>query len=83
LSLLEPSRCLVADAKQTNDAQDGCGAQVIFHVTIQNKSLDFPPTVPEELSGIGARCMKKDPADRPTMKEVVQELEKLDFTPHI
>ncbi|KAK9915712.1 hypothetical protein WJX75_003037 [Coccomyxa subellipsoidea] len=51
--------------------------QVIFHVTIQNKSLEFPPTVPEELSSIGAQCMSKDPVNRPTMKEVVAALEKL------
>lgn len=54
----------------------GC-LQVIFHVTIQNKSLEFPPTVPEELSSIGAQCMSKDPVNRPTMKEVVAALEKL------
>ncbi len=47
-------------------------------MTIQNKSLEFPPTVPEELSGIGAQCMSKDPANRPTMKEVVAALEKLE-----
>ena len=55
----------------------GC-LQVIFHVTIQNKSLEFPPTVPEELASIGAQCMSKDPANRPTMKEVVAALEKLE-----
>lgn len=54
--------------------------QVIFHVTIQNKSLEFPSTVPEELSNIGAKCMSKDPAERPTMKEVVETLEKLEPT---
>ncbi len=58
---------------------DVCPVQIIFHVTIQNKSLEFPPTVPPELSSIGSQCMKKDPADRPTMKEVVERLEKLDF----
>ncbi|BDA44406.1 probable mitogen-activated protein kinase kinase kinase 11 at C-terminar half [Coccomyxa sp. Obi] len=52
--------------------------QVIFHVTIQNKSLEFPSTVPEELSSIGAKCMSKDPAERPTMKEVVVALERLE-----
>lgn len=55
-----------------------CTLQVIFHVTIQNKSLEFPSTVPEELSNIGAKCMSKDPAERPTMKDVVATLEKLE-----
>lgn len=47
-------------------------------MTIQNKSLEFPPTVPQELASIGARCMSKDPAGRPEMKDVVTELEKLE-----
>ena len=55
-----------------------CTLQVIFHVTIQNKSLEFPSTVPQELSNIGAKCMSKDPAERPTMKDVVATLEKLE-----
>ena len=52
-------------------------AQVIFHVTIQNKNLEFPETVPEELRALGVQCMKKAPDERPTMKEVVARLEAL------
>ena len=49
--------------------------QIIFHVTIQNKSLEFPMSVPESVRSIGTQCMKKDPSERPTMKEVVERLE--------
>ncbi len=44
-------------------------------MTIQNKSLDFPESVPAELREIGAQCMCKTPEERPTMKEVVSRLE--------
>ena len=54
-------------------------AQVIFHVTIQNKTLDFPDSVPEALRSIGQRCMRKGPAERPTMKEVVAELTAIQY----
>lgn len=54
-------------------------AQVIFHVTIQNKTLDFPDTVPEQLRSVGQRCMRKDPDERPTMKQVVAELTAIEY----
>ena len=53
----------------------GLRAQVIFHVTIQNKNLEFPATVPEELRALGVQCMQKAPEERPTMKEAVARLE--------
>ena len=49
--------------------------QIIFHVTIQNKSLEFPSSVPESLRSIGTQCMEKESSQRPTMPEVVQRLE--------
>ena len=56
--------------------------QIIFHVTIQNKFLEFPTSVPESLRSIGTQCMMKDPSGRPTMKEVVQRLEAIDLEDH-
>ncbi|CAL5218507.1 g194 [Coccomyxa viridis] len=53
--------------------------QIIFHVTIQNKSLEFPISVPESVRSIGTQCMKKDPSERPTMKEVVERLESINL----
>ena len=50
-------------------------AQIIFHVTIQNKSLEFPSSVPESLRSIGTQCMEKESSQRPTMTEVVERLE--------
>ncbi|CAK0736720.1 hypothetical protein CVIRNUC_000792 [Coccomyxa viridis] len=49
--------------------------QIIFHVTIQNKSLEFPSSVPESLRSIGTQCMEKESSQRPTMTEVVERLE--------
>lgn len=54
-------------------------AQIIFHVTIQNKSLEFPTSVPESVRSIGTQCMMKDPSQRPTMKDVVERLEAIDL----
>ena len=53
--------------------------QIIFHVTIQNKSLEFPTSVPESVRSIGTQCMKKDPSERPTMKEVVERLDAINL----
>ena len=53
--------------------------QIIFHVTIQNKSLEFPMSVPESLRTIGTQCMKKESSERPTMKEVVERLEAINL----
>ena len=49
-------------------------------MTIQNKSLEFPTSVPESVRSIGTQCMMKDPSLRPTMKEVVERLEALDLS---
>ena len=54
-------------------------AQIIFHVTIQNKSLEFPESVPESLRSIGRQCMSKESSERPTMKEVVERLEAINL----
>ena len=56
--------------------------QIIFHVTIQNKFLEVPTSVPEPLRSIGTQCMMKESAERPTMKEVVQRLEAIDLDAH-
>jgi len=56
--------------------------QIIFHVTIQNKFLEFPTSVPESLRSIGTQCMMKESSQRPTMKEVVQRLEAIDLEDH-
>ena len=53
--------------------------QIIFHVTIQNKSLEFPTSVPESVRSIGTQCMMKEPSERPTMKEVVERLEAINL----
>ena len=65
-----------------HNAEDGAcaSAQIIFHVTIQNKSLEFPSSVPESLRSIGTQCMEKESSKRPTMTEVVEKLEAIDLS---
>ena len=55
-----------------------CLTQVIFHVTIQNKKLEFPDTVPDGLRALGSACLNKDPAERPRFPEILKILDEID-----
>ena len=55
-----------------------CLMQVIFHVTIQNKKLEFPDTVPDSLRALGSACLNKDPAERPRFPEILKMLDEID-----
>lgn len=46
-------------------------------MTIQNKQLEFGEGVPAPLAALGAACLAKDPAGRPTFPEVLKALDAL------
>ncbi|KAK9843847.1 hypothetical protein WJX84_006057 [Apatococcus fuscideae] len=48
--------------------------QVIFHVTIQRKCLEFPADTPLELKELALACMSREPRQRPRFEEVVERL---------
>ncbi len=48
--------------------------QVIFHVTIQRKRLEFPEDTPGELKELALECMAREPKQRPRFDEVVERL---------
>ncbi|KAK9808830.1 hypothetical protein WJX72_004554 [[Myrmecia] bisecta] len=48
--------------------------QIIFHVTIQNKKLEFPADAPPFLVQLAARCMDSDPDKRPKFEEIMKIL---------
>ncbi len=62
-------------ARTGAEAARGRGAQIIFCVTIQNKNLEFGDAVPPEVAALGAACLAKDPAQRPTFPEILKALD--------
>ncbi|KAK9834124.1 hypothetical protein WJX81_000060 [Elliptochloris bilobata] len=48
--------------------------QVIHAVAIEGRALQVPATEPPEFGTLVARCLSRDPAARPTFKNIVAEL---------
>ena len=48
--------------------------QVIFHVTIQRKRLEFPEDTPGELKELALECMAREPKQRPRFDDIVERL---------
>ena len=48
--------------------------QVIFHVTVQRKCLEFPSNTPMQLKELALACMSREPERRPRFEEVVERL---------
>jgi hypothetical protein len=57
---------------------EGQGEVMAMHIFSTAKPLrDHDPSIPEGMADLVARMMSKAPADRPTMHEVTQELDKM------
>eukprot|EP00891_Asterochloris_glomerata_P001527 jgi/Astpho2/1527/Aster-05401 len=51
--------------------------QIIFHVTIQKKRLQYPEDTPAEFKELGLACMDSDPEARPNFQRVLEMLERV------
>ncbi|KAL0041901.1 hypothetical protein WJX79_008318 [Trebouxia sp. C0005] len=52
--------------------------QIIFHLTLRKKKLQFPAHTPAQLQALGSRCMSSDVSERPNFDEILQLVDELD-----
>ncbi|DBB02594.1 hypothetical protein WJX82_002554 [Trebouxia sp. C0006] len=52
--------------------------QIIFHLTLRKKKLQFPAHTPAQLQALGTRCMSSDVSERPNFDEILQLVDELD-----
>lgn len=53
--------------------------QVIFHVTINHKALEFPANTPSQWKELALKCMHRDALERPRFLDILSELDRLEL----